>query len=279
MPYLAPTNQDEAFGFLKSDHPRIVAGGTDFFPSLRQGEVHENLLDISRITGMRGITRTDSGWRIGAATTWTDIVRAPLPAAFDVLKMAALEVGSLQIQNQGTVAGNLCNASPAADGVPPLLVLDAAVELGSSSGLRTIALADFILGVRKIDMTPEEMVVAIHIPDISSTATSAFSKLGSRKHLVISIAMVAAVVQVDAGKLADVRIAVGSCSPVARRLPELEARLKGLAVKELAQLDFGSGQALAPLTPITDVRGSAEYRLDVVAELCRRVVIEACRGN
>jgi CO/xanthine dehydrogenase FAD-binding subunit len=279
LPYLAPTKPEEAFRFLEDNNPKVVAGCTDYFPSLRPGQVHDDLLDISRIDGMRGVTQIKTGWRIGAATTWTDIVCAKLPPAFDALKLSALEVGSLQIQNQGTVAGNICNASPAADGVPPLLVLDAQVEIGSAAGSRMAALSDFIMGVRQIDLQPGEMVMAIHVPNIPETATSAFKKLGSRTYLVISIAMVAAVVRVDAGKLTDVRIAVGSCSPVATRLANLEARLLGMAVTDLADLDFGEGQSLSQLTPISDVRGSAEYRLDVVAEMCRRAVLEACKGS
>ncbi len=195
MPYTAPINPEEAFRFLESNNPKIVAGCTDYFPGLQQGQIDEDLLDVTRINGMRGITHTETGWRIGGATTWTDVVRASLPPAFDALKLAAHEVGSLQIQNQGTVAGNICNASPAADGVPPLLALNAQVEVGSMTGRRIVALSDFIMGVRQIDLNPDEMVIAIHIPDISRAANSGFAKLGSRKHLVISIAMVGAVVE------------------------------------------------------------------------------------
>ncbi|MCI2394846.1 xanthine dehydrogenase family protein subunit M [Aliiroseovarius sediminis] len=279
MPYLAPQNAEEAFRFLDRNRPKIIAGCTDYFPSLQQGETHQDLLDISRISGLRGINRTDRGWRIGAATTWTDVVRADLPRAFDALKLAAVEVGSLQIQNQGTVAGNICNASPAADGVPPLLVLDAEVEIGSVRGSRTVALSEFIQGVRKVDLGPGEMVVAIHVPDVVNEATSSFSKLGSREYLVISIAMVAAVVQVEDGHLTDVRVAIGSCSPVAQRLPDLEALLKGKSVADLAEMDFKAERTFAPLSPISDVRGSAEYRLDVVTEMCRRVIMQACKGD
>jgi CO/xanthine dehydrogenase FAD-binding subunit len=202
-----------------------------------------------------------------------------LPPAFDALKIAALEVGSLQIQNRGTVVGNICNASPAADGVPALLTLNAQVEIGSVEGARIIPLHAFITGVRKIDLAAHEIVVALHIPEVSEQAASAFIKLGSRKHLVISIAMVATVVEMRDDTIVDVRIAVGSCSPVAKRLPELEALLVGKTWAELTCMDFGAGSVLAALTPISDVRGSAGYRLDVVPELCRRAVLEACKGS
>jgi CO/xanthine dehydrogenase FAD-binding subunit len=158
--------------------------------------------------------------------------------------------------------------------VPPLLVLDAQVEVASASGTRMVPLAEFITGVRKVDLRAQELVSAIFIPSISDEAQSAFSKLGSRTHLVISIAMVGVVARVQTGKIADVRIAVGSCSPVAQRLHALEARIEGQSVEDIAQFDFAEVDVLSP---ISDVRGSAEYRLDVVSEMCRRAVLDACR--
>jgi len=204
---------------------------------------------------MRGISRTPQGWRIGAATTWTDIVRAEVPPAFDALKAAAREVGSVQIQNQATIAGNLCNASPAADGVPPLLVLDAQVEVESMSGPRVVPLTEFITGVRQVDLRAGEFVSAILIPEVCDMTQSVFLKLGSRTHLVISIAMVAV-----------------AAPPVARRLHRLEAMLLGLSADAVSQADFTT---LEELSPISDVRGTAEYRRGAVAELCRRAVLDA----
>src|SRR5690606_35270448 len=123
------------------------------------------------------------------------------------------------IQNMASVAGNLCNASPAADGVPGLLVLDAEVELRSASATRTLALGDFILGNRKTALRPDEMVTAIRVPKTSTDGASAFEKLGARRYLVISIAMAAVrVVADDDGRVSSAAIAVGSCSAVAQRL-------------------------------------------------------------
>ncbi len=166
---------------------------------------------------------------IGARTTWTDVLRADLPPAFDALKQAAREVGSIQIQNCGTVAGNLCNASPAADGVPPLLTLDAEVELRSKRGTRLVSLGDFVLGNRQTALARDELVSAIRIPKAATAGTSAFLKLGARKYLVISIVMVAARLVADAeGKVLSAAVAVGSCSAVAQRLKSLEHALVGL---------------------------------------------------
>ena len=145
------------------------------------------------------------------------MIAAPLPPAFDALKAAAAEVGSVQIQNAATVAGNLCNASPTADGVPPLLTLDAEVEVWSAHTKRRMPLAAFLVGPRQTALHPTELVAAIHVPKASGAGQSAFFKLGARKYLVISIAMVAVRISVVNGNLRAAAIAMGSCAPVARR--------------------------------------------------------------
>ena len=145
------------------------------------------------------------------------------------MKAAAREIGGIQIQNRGTIAGNLCNASPAADSVPPLLALDAQVELVSSAATRRLALDDFILGNRKTARRADEILARVVIPQPAKNTRAAFLKLGARKYLVISISMVAAVVEIDdAGCVAEARVAVGSCSAKAQRLPQLEQVVRGM---------------------------------------------------
>ncbi len=270
MTYFAPDTLDDALAHLDTTGMSIVAGGTDFFPAM--GVAPQAILDVSRIKGLRGITLDNAGWRMGAATTWTDVINADLPAAFDGLKQAAREVGSQQIQNTGTIAGNLVNASPAADGVPPLLTLDAQVEVASARGVRVMPLSEFITGVRQTALRAGEIVTAILIPPLPDHVRAAFSKLGSRKYLVISTAMVAAVIGYDAqGRIDHARMAVGACSPVAQRLSALEADLIGTAPENI----LVNATHLTPLAPINDVRGSSEYRLDAVAELIRRTITGA----
>ncbi len=275
MIYLTPTTVAEALGLLQTGEATLVAGCTDFFPGQRPGCQERSLLDITRVPELRGISATRTGWRIGAATTWSDVIKAPLPPAFDGLKLAAREVGSVQIQNAGTVAGNICNASPAADGVPPLLTLETEVEVASAERVRRVPLSRFITGVRSVDLRPGEMVVALHVPAIAETMRSAFLKLGSRKYLVISIAMVAVVVELDDGRIGDIRIAVGACSPVAQRLPALENHLRGLTIEAVETVAIDADAHLAPLRPIDDVRGTAGYRIEAVRDLCRRAVRQA----
>ncbi|HMA14771.1 MAG TPA: FAD binding domain-containing protein [Kiloniellaceae bacterium] len=272
--YLRPRGLDEAVAALAAGGCTLLAGGTDVFPArVGRGPGHafdDPVLDITALSDLRGIEDAGDVWRLGALATWSDILRAPLPAAFDALKQAAREVGGVQIQNAGTLAGNLCNASPAADGVPPLLALDAEVELASSAGRRRLALDDFILGNRKTARRPEELVTAILVPKSMARARSRFEKLGARRYLIISIAMVATTLDIDsAGRVAKARVAVGACAARAHRLPAVEAALTGAAFDGAlpARID---GASLAPLTPIDDLRGTAAYRREAVAALIRR---------
>ena len=261
---------EEALDQLSRRPLRIVAGGTDVYPALVDKPLREHVLDVAGLRELRGITRLDGFFRIGALTTWTDVIGADLPAWFDGLKLAAREIGGVQIQNAGTVAGNVCNASPAADGTVALLALEAEVELQSPRGARRMGIADFVLGPRQTALGPGEMVTALHVPDVKERGASDFLKLGARHYLVISIAMVSAVVHVDdGGRVSRAGVAVGACSPVARRLPALEAKLLGRKPGD-GWADAAETGDLDGLSPIDDVRGSGDYRLDAALTLLRR---------
>jgi CO/xanthine dehydrogenase FAD-binding subunit len=183
-------------------------------------------------------------------------------------------VGSVQIQNRGTVAGNLCNASPAADGVPPLLALDAELELTSYTGSRRMSLAEFLIGNRKTLRRADELLTAVWLPRRIEDARSSFLKLGARRYLVISISMVAAVMLVESGHVVAARVAVGSCSAVARRLFSLESSLIGAPIRD-GMSAFVLPEHLTSLSPIDDVRATADYRLDASLTLVRRA-IDSC---
>jgi CO/xanthine dehydrogenase FAD-binding subunit len=270
--YRQPTRLEEALDVLAKPY-RVLAGGTDFYPARVGRPVDEDVLDISRIKALGGISDTPWGWRLGATTTWSEILEADLPPLFDGLKQAAREVGGRQIQNAGTLAGNLCNASPAADGVPPLLALGAELELASRDNVRRLALSDFIIGNRRTRLSSGELVVAIHVPRPATFARSSCLKLGARRYLVISIVMAAATLEIAHDRVRAARVAVGACSAVAQRLPMLEAALSGASID--ARLAARVEPAhLAPLTPLDDVRGSAAYRLDAAVTLLRRLLAE-----
>ncbi|MFP4275016.1 MAG: FAD binding domain-containing protein, partial [Paracoccaceae bacterium] len=216
--YLRPRSLPEALAALQA-HPglRILAGGTDVYPALGAAASQADLLDITGLTALRDVAHGPDGLRIGALATWTDLQRADLPACYRALQEAGRELGSPQIQNTATVAGNVCNASPAADGTVALMALGAEVEIAGPAGTRRLPLADFVTGVRRVALAPAELVTALHLPPLAGR--SAFGKLGARKYLVISIVMVAAHVVPDAsGRIARAAIAkkkeVRSWTPV-----------------------------------------------------------------
>lgn len=269
--YLRPATVQEAVGYLATDKIRIIAGCTDLLAATTAQDLSGSVIDITGIADLRGIAHGPDGWRIGAATTWTDVIRADLPPAFDMLRQAAREVGSVQIQNAGTVAGNLCNASPAADGVPSLMALDAEVEIASLAGPRRVALGEFITGARRTALGPGEMVQAVHVPESAGRGRSRFLKLGARRYLVISIAMVAARLEIEDGRIAAAAIAVGACSAVATRLARLEAVLVGLPAERAAER-IAAALVLPDLAPIDDIRADAAYRAAAALDLVRRAI-------
>lgn len=267
--YLRPRDLDEALGALGEGGWTVLAGGTDHFPARVTHDPDEDILDITALDALTGIERTAGGLRIGAASTWRSVIDADLPAACAGLKAAAREIGGAQIQNRGTIGGNLCNASPAADGVPALLSLDAEVELASAGGTRRLPVDRFVLGNRKTALVPGELLTAIHLPDAALEGTGRFLKLGARRYLVISIVMVAGTMRLAAdGTIAATRLAVGACTAAALRLGSLEDTLVGLPPKQAA--DRLEDSHLADLAPIADVRGDAPYRMDAARTLVRR---------
>jgi len=271
--YLRPERLEDAVAALRDGTWTLLAGGTDHYPARVTSQRPEDILDITGLAGLRGISDAGDHFRIGALTRWSDIAEGNLPSCFDGLRRAAREVGGAQIQNRATLAGNLCNASPAADGVPPLLTLDASIELASAACVRSLPLGEFILGNRKTARRPDELVTAILVPKPAHAARSTFLKLGARKYLVISIVMVAGVLEVRDGRVAAARIAVGSCSAVAQRLPALEAALAGQPA-DAGLAGLAASEHLAGLAPIGDIRADADYRREAALVLVRRCLAE-----
>ena len=271
--YVRPTSLVHALQ-CRAAGAEILAGGTDFWP-LRVGRPaysspNTTILDLSALHDLRAIETVDTTLRIGAMATWTDLAEARLPCAFIALQMAAHEVGGRQIQNSGTIGGNLCNASPAADGVPPLLVLDASVELSSVSGTRAVPISEFLTAPRRTMLRPDEVLTAVSIPLLLEKSHSHFIKLGARKYQLISIVMGAALLAVREGRVSRIAIAIGSCSPVAQRLHALEQSLVGVRTDELAA--HVTADQLSNLTPIDDIRADAAYRRDTALVVVRRLL-------
>ncbi len=273
--YLRPRSLEQALHALAESRGTILSGGTDFFPALGDRPATGPVIDISAVAELKGIHSTGDEIHIGGRTTWHEILNATLPRGFDGLKAAAREVGSVQIQHAATIAGNLCNASPAADGIPALMALDAEVTLASVSGIRRMPLGNFVLGNRRTARRPEELLSVVTVPRRLENSASAFFKLGARRYLIISIAMVAANLVIDErGIISEALLAIGACSASALRLRGLEQSLTGAA----AQPGIGSmvkQHHLAQLSPMDDVRGSAAYRMEAARVLVERA-LEAC---
>lgn len=272
--YLRPDRIDDALGALAERPWTLLAGGTDVYPARVGRFVDDDVLDVTALPELRTISVSDGMVRIPALATWTDVVRAELPSAFDGLKAAARAIGGVQIQNRGTVVGNLCNASPAADGLPNLMALDARVELRSAGGAREVPVGEFVVGNRRTIRQPDELVTAVLVPLPGVAARSTFLKLGSRAYLVISIAMVAVVVELDDDRrVSFMRIVVGACSEVPQRIVAAEARLIGQLAEPALAAEIVAAD-LAGLAPIDDVRGTAAYRQAAALTLVRRAVAE-----
>jgi xanthine dehydrogenase iron-sulfur cluster and FAD-binding subunit A len=267
--YINATTIDEVLQILKDKgaRARIVAGGTDLILELERGvrKGIDTLIDVTRIPDLDQITiDEDDVIHLGPLVTHNHCVASKLirERAYPLAR-AAWEVGAPQIRNRGTISGNLITASPANDTITPLIALDASVTLKSATSTRTIALKDFYLGVRKIDMQPDEMLVDISFPALKDTARGTFIKLALRRAQAISIVDVAVVLDLDSDSVKSASIALGSVAPTIVRASEAEKYLEGKqltdeVITEAARLTMNASK------PIDDIRGSAAYRLEMV---------------
>lgn len=272
--FFRPDRLADALDLLANRHATILAGGTDLFPAFTGSQLNGPVVDISGIAELKGFRVTADTISIGGRTTWSEILAADLPRGFDGLRAAAREIGSVQIQNQATVAGNICNASPAADGVAALMALDAEIVLTSRSGSRALALSDFVQGNRRTARESHEILTAIQIPRHWDDAASSFLKLGARRYLVISIVMVAANLVISPDRRIErAAVCVGSCSPKALRLTELENTLAGKNA-DTSMGNIVQAGHFSSLSPIDDVRATAAYRREAAQILVRRALAQ-----
>lgn len=282
--YLAPRSLDEALQAMADGDATVLCGGTDLAPQTESGTRHykAKLLNIRRIAGLGGIEADGGEVRIGAVTTISEIRRNPALARIaPVLVEAADHFASEQIRNAASVGGNICNASPAGDMIPPLLVLTASVELacwqGGAVQTRRIPLERFFVGPGKTVKRPEELLTAIVFDRPADDFVGKFRKSGPRPALEISTVSVALGARVAGGRLANVRVAMGSVAPTPLRAVRVEAALEG---KPLAAATIAAAVAMVAedAKPIDDVRASAWYR-GHLARVFVEEVLNDVRGN
>jgi carbon-monoxide dehydrogenase medium subunit len=281
--YYAPGSVAETLELLAhyGDACRIIAGGTDLILELERGvRAQHVVVDVSRIPDLDGITLDDGMVRLGAGVTHSEVIAAPevVAGAFPLARACWL-VGAPQIRNRGTVAGNLVTASPANDTITPLWAMDASITLASkAAGERTLDFDRFFLGVRRTALQPDEMVLRINAPRLGTRERGTFLKLGLRQAQAISVVNAAVIVDFDAARaVRRARIALGAVAPTIIRATDAEAYLAGRDLTE-ANIENAAKLAASAARPITDIRGSADYRRDMVRVLVTRALIQLRDG-
>ena len=274
--YHAPSTVEEAFYLLATlDEAEPVAGGTDLVPLMRDAACSpSNLVDLNNVAELNYV-REDSGYIcIGATATHAQVASSPIAAKAPALVDAVSGIGSPQVRNRATIAGNLCNASPAADSAPPLLVHEAEVAIRSLKGTRIIPLEELFAGPKLNTLEPDELVTEVRLPAPPEGAGSSFKRIGRRKAFTLSVVSAAAYVELSGGKISDARLAFGSVAETPVRTRAVEELLRGKALTR-SLLDKAAESVKAEVSPITDIRGTAEYRRDMCGVLLRRALAEA----
>jgi len=279
--YHKPRSLDEALKLLNElEDAKVIAGGTDLIVDIKTGGIKppKNLVDITFIDELKHIHVDSKSIRIGAATTLQEILESNvLKEQIPVLVEAVSSMGSWHLRNMATIGGNLCNASPAADTAPPLLVLNAEVKLNSVDGERTVPLMKFFTGPKQTVLKPNELMTEIIIPKPPENSGMKFIKLGRRNAHTLSIVAVAALVKVEDERFGDVRIALNAVAPTPIRALKTEKALIGENVS-IEVIEEKVKLVAEEVNPITDVRASAEYRREMSVVLTRDAIIESLKN-
>jgi len=281
---LTPRNLNEALDILhQNPHGlRIIAGGSDVIVQLRDGVFKaDRLLNLLSVKELRFIRKLDDRIHLGALATYSEITTSPLTRkhAWPLVE-AARQIGAIQLQNTATIGGNLGNASPAGDSLPPLYALDAVVVAQSNAGTREFPIEQFFTGYRKIALNPDELIAEVHFKALGEKDRGAYRKLGLREANAISIVDVAVVLRGPSsdGTFEEARVTLGAVAPTIRRARTCEQFLTG---RVLTRETIKKAAALAQrdAAPIDDIRGSAEYRKEVLASLVYEALEEALQVN
>jgi len=248
---------------LRAEHPdaTVLAGGTDLMVFIEAGAIRlDKVLNLWGCTELAGVETTNSGIRIGALTTWADIREVSnLP---DALRECAATVGAAQIQNRGTVGGNIVNGSPAGDSLPLWLALDADFEVASTQGVRRISAQDFWTGYRTHALAESELLTAVHIAPNAADSLH-YRKVGTRMAQAISKVVLGGRLRIENSQVTEARVALGSVAATPLRLPTVEAALESGQGVKAAQY------VTQDITPIDDIRSTADYRNTVATRIVR----------
>jgi len=270
---LTPQSLNEVLGILSNNDKvlKIIAGGTDVVTGLKQESKRfintEVLVDINRIAEVKGIEQRNGKISIGAASTFTEIYNNQIVSKeLPILKKTVATIGSLQIRNRATIAGNFVNNAPCADTVPALLVYNTTIEIESINSKREISLQDFLQGPYKTQLKKDEIVTRINIPVPPKTFVGDFYKLGRRQAVAISRITLAVLMELNENKINEIRIASGAVTPIGTRFPKLEKFAKGNEMNDnfLKTLASKMGEEIIKLTGL---RWSSEYKLPVVQQM------------
>ena len=285
---LQPRSLQEALEMKKNygDKARVLAGGTDLLVLLKDQKLTaEAVMSLAGVRDLNFIRYEDGrGATLGALATHSGVAASPIiQQKFPDLAEACSQVGAVQIQNLGTVGGNLCNASPAADVAPPFLLMDAVLILASARGERRVSIHDFFQGPRRTVLQADEILKEIFVPEVPGRRGATYLKLGRRKAMEIAIVGIGVAIHLNGSDqvVSECRIAMGSVAPTPVRARRGEEILRNQEVRD-ELIEEVAVVAAEEASPISDVRASREYRLDMIRVLCRRaarVALARARGN
>jgi len=274
---VSPASLTEALAALSQDNGawKPFAGGTDLMVLLEAGKLpHKNYVNIWHLKELHGIEVSDEHITLGALTTYTEVQNhAVLQKEFPMLVQAAKETGGVAIQNRGTLGGNIVNASPAADSPPALLAYDAELELISKQGMRRIPYSTFHKAYKQLDLRPDELLRAIRLPRLSNRFNY-YRKVGTRKAQAISKVCFAGVIRVADGKVAHIRIALGSVAPIPIRCERTEGSLIDRPLNS-GTIALAVATLTPEIVPIDDIRSTRDYRLRVSLNLLQDFLTRA----
>ena len=257
----------------------FLAGGTDLLVQIKEGKKQpQRVIDVKGIEEMGGLTLSKDGLFIGALTSIRTLETSrPVLEKVPLLAQAAAKLGSVQIRHRATIGGNLCNASPSADMAPALLVLEAQAEICGKTGLRVVDLEKFFLGPGATVLGDGEILTRLRIPLTRKRRGSVYYKLSTRKAMDLAFVGVAVLIELDEGdRISKACIALGAVAPTPIRVPSVEKQLGGRTLGLESAREYGE-LAAQSCNPISDLRASADYRREMVSELCQQGLLAACR--